>query len=192
MHSGGAQAVIRNNRKLLKKRVPTHKRYRKIRSLSDEQYKRSPVDNLLTLSASERNNYGRKQRKKHRLEFIVILVVVLVALVLGILTLINSETIIPEDPVVTRSLTVSNIPVISYSTNKALTQEQILERDFKAYVDFGDMFVEQGRHTKALKMYTTALKLKPDNTFLKEAIKNVYLEYKAVKKYTTSLPYMPE
>lgn len=84
MHSGGAQTALKNNRKLLKKHLRTHKKFKRWRSLSDDKYKRTPDKSLITLSASERRAYGKRIRRRRKIEFVVIMTIVIVVIFIGI------------------------------------------------------------------------------------------------------------
>ncbi len=70
---GQANASLKNNRNLLKKRKTIFRRNRSVSSLTDDKLLRDKSkDSLITLSASERKAIGRKIRVKRRIETVVI------------------------------------------------------------------------------------------------------------------------
>ena len=82
MHSGGANTVLRNNRKLLKKRADRYRKKRRVMGYGESDVLRdneSPK-RLTRMSASELKLIGRKYRRRRRVETFVFLVLVGLAL----------------------------------------------------------------------------------------------------------------
>ena len=182
MHSGGAQTVLRNNRKLLKKRRSNKQRYNNIVSLSDAHYVKIPDKSLITLSASERKSYSKSIRRKTRIEFILILILIIGAIIFWGIKLSQEQPGPIYVKIITNSQSATGVSVLEYDTNLALTPEELLKQDFNAYMGFGDQFLKQEFYGKALKMYNKALTLFPDNADLKQLIKTTYSKYEALKK----------
>ena len=182
MHSGGAQTTLKNNRKLLKKRMTTKQRYKRIISLHDSQYQKTPNPNLITLSASERRRYSYAVRHKNRLEFTLIMLLVVGALLYFGYQLSEEEVVAQDSELITKKFTTSNIPVLEYQVERELTAQERLEQNFKAYIDFGDYFVADKQYSRAIAMYKKALEYKPESIETKQLIKDTYADFELNKK----------
>lgn len=150
MHSGAANTVLRNNRKLLNKRSDKFRSKRKVMGYTDADIAKFDDKNrrLTTLSASEMKRIGRKYRRRNRVETIIMLILVLSAIIWVFSSFSTAET--------TSKVIMLETHLEMISVDQPKTQEA-------AYMDFGRAFYYQGNFKRAKKMFENVLKLQPDH-----------------------------
>ena len=165
MHTGGANTVLKNNRKLLKKRTDRYRSKRTVMGLRDSDIKRKDDKNrrLTTMSASEIRKIGRKYRIRNRVEMIIVLSLILGVLIWMLFSLSGSNPIIltKSDPETITSLKMKLINKADYigDNGKVYIADPIAED----YIDFGRYLYMGGEYKRAEKMFVKALTLDQDN-----------------------------
>lgn len=150
MHAGGANTVLRNNRKLLKKRSSRFKSKRTVMGLKDEDVIRKDEQNrrLTTMSASEIRKIGRKLRRRRRIETVFLLLIILAALIF-VFSSFKFAVKVPKTVMLQTEL-----QILSVDKPKTPADE---------YMDFGVYFYREGQFKRAETMFIKALQLQPDH-----------------------------
>ena len=181
MHSGGANTILRNNRKLLKKRSSRFKSKRTIMGLKDKDIRRDESENkkLTTWSASEIKRVGRKLRRRRRVETAIVLLLIFAAL-LFIFSSFGSYHK-PEShatPVTAKQFSKNQTDLEEVSEDP-----YVQSKDVKAeqYMIFGREFFYSGQYRRALKMFEKALALSPKHCLAPAWIDNTNEQLDALR-----------
>lgn len=153
MHSGGANTILRNNRKLLKKRSSRFKDKRTIMGLKDKDIVKKDDQNrrLTTMSASEMRRIGRKYRIHHRIEMAIVLLLILAALI----WVFSSFKAVPTSITPTYTVTTKTLPKKAIKEVKTVVYNPKTITNPKAedYMEFGRFLYRDGQYVRAKKIF---------------------------------------
>ena len=187
MHSGGANTILRNNRKLLKNRSSRFKSKRTVMGLKDKDIVRKEDDKkrLTTLSASEIKNIGRRLRRRRRIETAIVLILILGALLFIFSSFGPAEKIVTPDVVSTRLAEPALLPISNNQTDlQELAEDpQVQYREEKAehYLSFGVDFYRSGAYLRAQVMFEKALFYAPEHCHALDWLATTQKKIKSIK-----------